>query len=95
MCPCFPALQVAAEIEARAAAEAVRLEEEARKAQEAAAKYSRQQKAMEEKIAKTAEEAQRQKEEKEALQVGGGSEGDEGCHATTALLLNGCRCCRW
>ena len=62
-------LQIAADVEARAAAEAQRLEAERLKAQEAAAKYSRKQKVIQEKIAKTAEEAEKSRWEKEVLQV--------------------------
>lgn len=62
-------LQISAEAEQRAAEEAARLEAERIKAEATAARYERKQKAIQEKLARKAEESERIHEAKEALRV--------------------------
>jgi len=72
--------QIAADAEAKAAAEAARLEAAAKAAEAEAARYERKQKQVQEKIAKAAEASEQLHQQKEELAVSAASSSLQICH---------------
>lgn len=85
-------LQVAAETEAKAAAEAARLEAAAQAAEQDAVRYERKQRQLQEKLAKAAQEGQQLAQQKAELAVSGGSKQSAAaaCLQLACSLTRGC-----
>lgn len=93
------ALQIAAEVERQAAAEAARLEEAAKAAEAEAARYESKQKQLQQKLVKAAEEQEQMQQQKQELAVSRvqcvqSSVSCAGhCHGNFCLLVSDQLCC--